>query len=516
MNSNLKLLWTDMHSNMHSEHIEYLEEWYNHAQEVIDFWQIAYYPYYMRSDKTGIRVEDIYPEQHWQEQWEILREFTNRKNQKTGAIPLFMGFEWQGSGKDGDHNVFYLENDQSIHMPMRYQDLLSKLPKNKAIAIPHHLAYQVGYRGKNWATHNENFSPFAEIFSSHGSSESGYTDVHMGRHVHMGPRAGGSSVYNGLKLGHKVGIICSGDNHVVPAMYGHGLMGCYAEECTKESIWDALLKRHVYGVTGNKMKLKYSLDDYIMGDIITTAIKSPQHCVEVEGGDAIQRIELYKNNILLDTYTHSGKWEQTIPKDTVTFKFKLECGWGPDTRLYPDITSKLWSGKLNTVGEIISVEKCWTNFGQKITVIDQKNAEFSLTTHKSSHSGHWMGPSPVTTEGFIFEITAPYDSNLTLDVDGKQFIVKVADLLEDTQLFGFVDESRELAQKTFGFGDYYRSDPFWHNAYKVRLLRAVPKSAYLVDVKFNSEPECEKGSYYFVKVYQTDGNLAWSSPIWVE
>ena len=32
-------------------------------------------------------------------------------------------------------------------------------------------SYQLEHRGKNWETHNDKFSPFVEIYSSHGSSE---------------------------------------------------------------------------------------------------------------------------------------------------------------------------------------------------------------------------------------------------------------------------------------------------------------------------------------------------------
>ena len=507
------LFWTDMHSNMHSEHINHLEEWYEHAKEVIDFWQIAYYPYYMNKDGL-MPVEALYSEEHYQKQWEILREFTKTKNSIQGELPLFMGFEWQGSGEDGDHNVFYLDNDQDIHMPLRYQELLTKLPRRRAIAIPHHLAYQVGHRGKNWETHNEEFSPFAEIYSSHGCSESGYTDIHMSRHIHMGPRAGGTSVFNGLKKKHKVGIICSGDNHVVPAMYGHGLMGCYAESNSKEDIWDALLKRHVYGVTGNKIELCYTLNDSIMGDIIDQASDIQKHLIQVNAGDAIHRVELYKNSILLQDYTHSGKWENKALTETVRFKFKIEFGWGPDNRIYPDITSKVWEGSLSTVGKILDVEKCWTNFGQKIHSQQEKECSFTLTTHKSSHAGKWMGPSPVTTEGFIFEIEAPIDSKISLNVDGKLCEYTVREILEDTQLIGFVEEAKQLAKDRFGFEEYYRSDPFWHNAYKVRILRGSPEIAYKLKLPITTQEKIHSDDYFMVKIYQRDGNLAWSSPIW--
>ena len=509
------IYWTDMHSNLHYHQIDELEKWYNHAKEILDFWPIAYYPYYMRKDKSGLGVEDIYPMDDILKQWEVIREFFNKKETVAPNFPIFMGYEWQGSGEDGDHNIFYLKNDETIYNPRRYSELIKYLKPNEAIAIPHHLAYELGHRGKNWKTHSEIFSPFAEIYSSHGSSENGYTDLHMSRHIHMGPRTGGTSYFNGLEKGHLVGAIASGDNHSVPAMYGHGFMAVVSEKADKKSLWEAMLKRNVYGVSGNKIELHYRMNNGIMGDLISSE-ENHNHEISINAGDAINRVELYKNNILEDTYIHSGKWERNELEESITFKFRVEFGWGPDTRIYPDITTKIWNGKLKTDGEIVSVEKCWTSFGQSLNMIDKNSCEFQLITHKTSQSGKWMGPSPVLTEGFIFEIKALRDSNIILEVDGKVYEIAVESILKDTQLIADLDGAKKLAKERFGFDDYYRTDPFWHNAYKIRINRGTPEIGYRVDINFQTKGIVNERDFYMVKVFQRDGNLAWSSPIWVD
>src|SRR5690625_6221513 len=58
--------------------------------------------------------------------------------------------------------------------------------------------------------------------------------------------------------------------------------------------------------------------------------------------------------------------------------------------------------------------------------------DFTLESHKSSQTGKWMGPSPVTTEGFIFEMKAPIDSTVTFDIDGKTYEKTVRDILDNT------------------------------------------------------------------------------------
>lgn len=125
-----------------------------------------------------------------------------------------------------------------------------------------------------------------------------------------------------------------------------------------------------------------------------------------------------------------------------------------------------------------------------------------------------MGPSPVTTEGFVFEIEADINSKVILEVDGQKFEKSVRELLDNTSLIVFLDEAKALAKERFGFDDYYRSDPFYHNAYKVRLMKAKPEIAYKIDKEVMLD--FDNDSYYLTKVYCTDGSVAWSSPIWVK
>lgn len=272
MEKKYKILWTDMHSNIHHEGMSDLSKWFEHAKNMLDFWPIAYYPYFMRKRASGMGVEDIHDIDKVKADWEALRDFVNKVNAE--GWPMFMGYEWQGAGLDGDHNVFFKNNDCEIEFPLRYQELYDLYKDKDAIAIPHHLAYQSNNRGKNWETHNEAFSPFAEVYSSHGSSENDYGSIPMNRHVHMGPRVGVNSVEAGLNKGYRFGLIASGDNHSVPAVCEFGTMALFAEDNSKEAIWDAMIKRHVYGVSNERIKLNMNLDDAMMA-IVCLSKKTP-------------------------------------------------------------------------------------------------------------------------------------------------------------------------------------------------------------------------------------------------
>ena len=411
---NFKILWTDMHCNIHHESIKELPKWIEQMKNTMDFWPIAYYPYFMRKLSNGLSVEDIHDLDEVEADWEYIRELTIKEN--ANGFPMFMGYEWQGSGMDGDHNVFFKYNDGLMKYPLRYNELVNEYNNEDVIGIPHHVAYQLGYRGKNWDTHNDDFSPFVETYSSHGSSENDTNPISMSRHIHMGPRTSNTAAEEGYNRGYKYGLIASGDNHSTPGVFGFGYCAVMAYSASKDDIWDAFVNRRVYGVSKEKIKLWYTIDDTNMGSSIIESTESMLE-VKIEGSNAIDRIEIIKDNIVTDMIPHTSTWETEKLEGVIKFKFHLELGWGPDRRTFEDIESKKWHGKVYTPGKIISIEKCWSNFGQSLNEIDEHSCEFSLKTFKTTASGKWMGPSAVTTEGFIFEIEDDINSSIMLNID---------------------------------------------------------------------------------------------------
>ncbi|MFV0379230.1 MAG: hypothetical protein ACK5KQ_00165 [Anaerorhabdus sp.] len=504
-----KIYWTDMHSNIHHEDIDKLPLWINQARELFDFWPIAYYPYTMRLDETGLMVEDKYPDVDIQEDWEYVKKQVEQEN--SNGFSMFLGYEWQGAGEDGDHNVFFKENDGKMIFPLRYQSLKEKLTNYDVIAIPHHLAYQLGHRGKNWSTHDDKFSPFVEIYSSHGSSENDFSNLPMLRHVHMGPRTDVTSVEMGLQNGNKFGVIASGDNHSCPGVFGFGLCAVLAKSSSKEDIWDALINKRVYGVSKERINIDFSIDDTIMGSEVVGQ-KNSRLKLDVVASNTIDRVEIIKDNKVIDMISHiqddcnlSGK---------VKFKFQLELGWGPDRRIFPDIESRNWSGKLITDGEIKSIEKCWSNFGQTLNQKSKHECEFNLTTFKTTASGKWMGPSAITTEGFIFEIEDDINNSIMLEIDGIEYQIKIRDILSGSKIIPLLDEVKELIKDRFNFTEYYRSDPWWHNCYKIKINKGATENEYKKNIDMVIDTSA--CSNVRIKTYQKNGSVAWSSPVFIK
>ena len=69
---NYKKFWTDMHSNIHHEQMKELPMWYEHIKKHMDFWPVAYYPFYMRPTPSGLAVEDRYDDEIIARDWELL------------------------------------------------------------------------------------------------------------------------------------------------------------------------------------------------------------------------------------------------------------------------------------------------------------------------------------------------------------------------------------------------------------------------------------------------------------
>ena len=461
---------------------------------------------------VGAGLEDLCPEEEIKKDWEIVRRKVKEEN--ANGYPMFMGYEWQGCGFDGDHNVFFLDNEQDMKHPMRYRELRDDYKDTEAIGIPHHVAYQLGSRGKNWATHDENFSPFAEIYSSHGCSENDTGGMDMERHLHMGPRTGETCYERGLEAGLHVGCMASGDNHNVPAACDHGTMCVLAEDASKAAIWAGMKARHVYGVSRSRMDIDFTADDKMMGDVITPGKHNMK--ISICAADAIDRVELLKNNVLEEMIVHSGSWENKkfADDEVIRVKFTVEFGWGPNPRFYKDMLVKEWDGSLNVEGKLLSIDKEWNSYGQKLYDVTDDSCKFHMTTYMSTTTGHWMGPSTVVKEGFVFEVEGTPDSDACLKVDNYEYHFTIRELMKTSRIKAQYQESIDLANRVYGKVDHYRDDFYWHNAYKTRIRQAVPQDAYVLN--YEKEIDMEAGANYRLRVWLKNGDVAWVSPIFVE
>ena len=510
--SGYNLYWGDSHTNLHGRHSEDLQDYFKYASEVLDFWPVAYYPV-ERYDFQGFKAEDFLPQEKVASDWEKICEFSKKFNDP-GSFVVFPGYEWHGSGDSGDHNVFFLKDNPPMIKVGMLAELYERLRSEgiDAYAIPHHTAYIPGVRSKDWSVHDEKISPFAEIFSSHGSSESDEQCPGLWHNRNMGPGTAGGTIEDGLNAGNKFGIIASNDTHDgYGGQWDKGIMACWAQKLTRESLWEAFAARRVYGVTGDRMRLDFNVEGSPMGSAI--ARSGPVNIdASVYGCDAIDRIELLRNNRVIATHCHQGTWDIPTADEIVTFKFRIECGWGARHFEIPNFGPRQWKCSIDVEnGEILSVEKCWHGSGQSLGPIEGGKCEFGFLTEEQPQHGR------ANMEANIFEIKARPSDTIKLDLDGKLVELTVAEAMAGSRIIDHIKEAGDYVRERFGIEptDLPRVDRLYYAGHKVKIHKAIPEAGLRAKLDFVDENAPVGTNFYRVRVSQRNGQMAWSSPIWV-
>lgn len=163
----------------------------------------------------------------------------------------------------------------------------------------------------------------------------------------------------------------------------------------------------------------------------------------------------------------------------------------------------------------MSIETCFTYFGQRIRRVSDSRCDFSFLTQPRSP------PNPLLAlhhhsnlQGAIFEVKAPLRSIIELKVDSKYVRFSLEEALTSERIIGFKDESERMIYEQFGLSsEDVNPDVYWHNAWKMKIFRAVPEEEYKVRVSWIDDNKDEE-NYYYVRVIQLNGQMAWSSPIW--
>lgn len=440
------------------------------------------------------------------QEWERFRQAVEAHH-APGKLVTFLGFEWH-SRQYGDHHILYSgAQGEVLRAPTLegMRDELRRLAQQgiRAVLIPHHIGYRAGQRGIDWETFDPEFSPVVEIMSMHGASESDrapYPYLHT-----MGPRDGRSTYQRGLALGKIAGAIGSTDHHSAhPGSYGHGRAGVWATDLTRESIWEAIWARRTYALSGDRIALAYSVNGLPMGtpmDAVLTPARvlmtaERQIEIAVEAGDAIDVIEVLHNNRVLQ------RW--SIPDDETAgvgwrgrCKVHLEVGWDEKNR---DVN---WEVELKVVGgALIGVEPRFR--GHEI-VAPQAAEEASYAFSQWERSGDrgvtfktrtWGNPTTTTasTQGMCLEIDGNTQTRLQASLNGHATSLTLGELLQGAH-----------AGYTAGF----RSPAY-------RFGRAATLAEYTWQGGYTHQAQ-EPGecSWYYVRVRQKNGQMAWGSPVWI-
>jgi hypothetical protein len=421
--------------------------------------------------------------------WENVRETINMAN-RDGSFVTFQTYEMHSS-LYGDYHLVSPDPD----LQLVKADSPGELIKNcgsRAIVIPHHIGYTPGYRGINWELFCENISPVVEVFSKHGCAMrdgSPYPYYHD-----MGPRDARNTVHQGLKRGYRFGFVASTDHHAgYPGSYGDGMVAVLAEAKTRESIWDALLNRRTYAVTGDKIKCMFTVNGAPFGSILENTGKREIY-LEATCSDPVDKIIIYKN--LSPFWVTAGEQLQTKPAGH--YKIRIETGWGNNSEPFR------WRGSASVIdGSLCGAETCFrgksilsptsgerdnadiNKLEGRLTELTDTTAAWVVETFKNQSTLHPQ------TSSVVLEIEGSTSTVLAIDVNGIREVKTIGELLDA------------------GFTGHVK--PYASQAFKVHT--AVPDNLYSAAVTIE-DTDGVSGDFYYAEIRQCNGHAAYISPVY--
>jgi hypothetical protein len=492
-----KLFWGDLHTHTAlSDGNGDPEDHFEIARSHLDFWAMADHAYDEAVFSLDYRKRGI-GRQLLNDQWSHIQELCGAYEDPSRFVP-FLGYEWTNF-RYGHHNVYYLEYDQPIRMPPTLPELYAALNKIDALVIPHHPGYPVGICGKDWDFHDERLSPFVEIYSLHGSSE-----TPAGIQPLLTP---GSWMGPGGAEGYTLGIMASSDSHGDhPGAYDLGLIAAYAKELTRPSLWESFQKRRVYAVTGDRIKLDFSINGHPMGSTFRGSGKNLL-TVSAVGWDKIERVEVVKNNGVLHTFAEPAG--RLLSTGATRFRFFVEWGW--------DVRSEHeWQGVLTlTEGTILQAIPCFrgnvaSRKGSGIAGLSDTQCRWTSNTEKARYDGL----ARRFADAMAFEVACPEDArlqfSLTCDQRKQDLQLSPAEILRKPT----VRYMEDIPETTDG--------AYWHNmetCAKFKVHRGWLTDQLSLTLTCEDESPARprnRADFYYVRLIQRNGGRAWSSPIWVE
>ncbi len=428
------------------------------------------------------------------ENWEKIKKITEEANSQD--FVTFHSYEMHSCAY-GDHHLVSPDKDIELLYAGSPKELLEKL-KQRAIMVPHHIAYTPGYRGIDWDAYTEDISPIVEIYSKHGLALN--ADAPFPYYHNMGPRDDRNTVYEGLKKGKRFGFAASTDHHAgYPGSYGDGKIAVLAETLDRESIWQAIHERRCYAVTGDKIRCEFSGNDRPMGSILPADTRKIDLRYKVEADYAIDKVILYKN--LRPVQITNGEFLGEDTEHAGTYKLRFEFGWGNNTdALYKwDCTAEVKNAKILHHQSCFRGRNVLAPHTLDTAAYDDVNAIDNKVLGKNDHEIRWQcfTTANITTlhpatQQMILEVEGDEKSELLLTVNGRRHHFTLRDLMKQ--------------------GCTYQVKKYTSQAYKI--YKALPESSYLVTRE--TEDNCSSGDFYHLEVYQKNGSCAFVSPVFID
>ncbi len=438
-----------------------------------------------RLDFTALSEHDIWLDAG---EWEAMRQASTSFN-APGRFITFMGYEWTvGPLFGGHHNVIFrnvarvqpVTSQRHPTLPDLYSGLRRDFDPKDVLVIPHaHITAD--------ATQNDReLEPLVEIASEHGTFE------------WLGQRY----LANGLQLG----FVGGDDNHIGhpgykprpagPAYYYDsrgGLAAVFAKSCDRDPLFDAMKARRTYATNSERIILKVRANGAHMGEVLPP---TPERTIAgvVHGTAPIASIALVRNgepHRVMD-FEDTGGAVATGDGVDVEFFSKSDAPKGANAR-----AERIWEGRIIVDGAVLASAfspqidglNTLTEWA-RISASDPQVVDFRLTTRGDRKAIR------LTVSGS----TAPMRLRVVLPAGRSRLDATIA--VPGTVVSRDVDPGVSRNTGAGAFDDLI-------SARRVRPATQLDREFNFVD---RDDPH--DGDYYYVRITQVDGGLAWSSPAW--
>ena len=436
-------------------------------------------------DVTGVQGND-FELNRWK--WQDNRDKVKKYN-KEGEFLVYLGYEWSGTNAGGgDHNVYFLNDSESPFVSSHWLeddniaegDKFDIFPLNKlcekyrgrkdVMIVPH-----IGGRPANLDFFDTELMSNIEIHSHHGTFE-WFAHEAMKRKIKTGFI--GTSDDHTCRPGLSYALQSMGQEVTNMFDTKSGLTAIYARELTREAIWEALRARRCYAVTFNRILLDVKVNGAIMGQEIECS-SPPKIEVEAIGDQYIDHIDIYRGNDLI-----YQKYYYTTPAPSRFKTIKI-----------------LWSGVRNN-GRSKQAPWHGSVFLEKGKIKSAETVAFDVfqqgITYRANQVVSWNSATSGDYDGIILSVDAPEDAVL-------RFVSRQISL--DIPLSGI-----EVKSKIYPAGGV-------NLKVEVSLLGEKLPGAGGVNNRIAEtyvDADYKNGfGAYWVKVVQENGQMAFSSPVFI-
>ena len=417
--------------------------------------------------------------------WEFIRQTVKDFNEE-GKFLVYLGYEWSGtSNAGGDHNVYFLGDSEEFYPSSNWVVPGQAKVENNAFPITqlHERCHgrkdvmvtpHIGGRCSNLDFYNPEFLHNIEIHSQHGIFEWFALEA-MKRRLRVGFVA--TSDDHSGKPGLSYPSI-SEDEFAGALAVRSGLTGVYASELTKPAIWDALIHRHCYASTLDRLYLETHIGEAMMGDEVTMA-QAPQTLeISAAGSGVFDALCIYDWDQLLER-------RELRPKRTDAIRIRFSGVTQRGRNKEAD-----WSGSIAVKGgKILKAERCGYTLGMKEPKVcdDGSGLSYQLKTNGE-------------VKGFVLTMDMKDDTCFTVETPYGAISFTTAEL-----------QNGRIAKEMGGENLLIEVD--FANQTPATAEECLESS----QLKLSYPIHPQKGEHaYWVKVAQEDGNAAWSSPIFVD